>query len=76
MADYLSTQEIAEKWGVSERRVAQYCAEGRVPGAQRIGKTWAVPSGAEKPVDPAKSGGRKYLPLPRRFPASCWTTPT
>ena len=63
MADYLSTQEIAEKWGVSERRVAQYCAEGRVPGAQRIGKTWAVPSGAEKPVDPRKVR-RQEIPAP------------
>lgn len=63
MADYPSTQEIVEKWGVSERRVAQYCAAGRVPGAQRIGKTWAVPSGAEKPVDPRKVR-RQEIPAP------------
>ena len=28
MKGYLSIREAAEKWGVSERRVNQYCAEG------------------------------------------------
>lgn len=54
MQQYLSIREAAEKWGVSERRINQYCAEGRVPGAQRIGKAWAIPSDAEKPGDPRK----------------------
>ena len=42
MERYLSIQEAAEKWGVSKRRVNQYCVEGRVFGAQRIGKAWAI----------------------------------
>lgn len=53
MKNYLSLREAAEKWGVSERRINQYCAEERIPGAQRIGKAWAIPAGAEKPGDPA-----------------------
>lgn len=28
MKQYLSLREAAEKWGVSERRINQYCAEG------------------------------------------------
>lgn len=48
MERYLSIQEAAEKWGVSKRRVNQYCVEGRVFGAQRIGKAWAIPFDAEK----------------------------
>ncbi len=28
MERYLSIQEAAEKWGVSKRRVNQYCVEG------------------------------------------------
>ena len=48
MKNYLSLREAAEKWGVSERRINQYCAEGRIPGAQKIGKAWAIPAGAEK----------------------------
>ena len=55
MKTYLSLREAAEKWGVSERRINQYCAEGRIEGAQRIGKVWAVPADAKKPVDPRKT---------------------
>lgn len=40
------------RWGVSERRVNQYCAEGRIPGASRFGRSWAIPENAEKPSDP------------------------
>ena len=54
MEKYLSTKETAEKWGVSERRVGQYCSEGRIQGAQRVGKAWAVPYDAEKPADPRR----------------------
>ena len=36
-------------WGVSERSVRNYCAQGRVPGAFLTGKTWNIPSNARKP---------------------------
>lgn len=55
MKRYLSIREAAEKWGVSERRINQYCAEGRIPGAQRIGKAWAIPADAQKPGDPRRT---------------------
>ena len=47
MKRYLSIREAAEKWGVSERRFNQYCSEGRIFGAERIGKAWAIPADAE-----------------------------
>lgn len=46
---YISVAKTAEKWGVSERSVRNYCAEGRVPGAFLTGKTWNVPDDAAKP---------------------------
>ncbi len=55
MKRYLSLREAAEKWGVSERRINQYCSEGRIPDAQRIGKAWAIPADAEKPGDPRRT---------------------
>ena len=55
MKNYLSIREAAEKWGVSERRINQYCAEGRIPGARRFGKSWAIPDDAEKPGDPRRT---------------------
>ena len=60
---YLSIREAAQKWGVSQRRVNQYCAEGRIPGAQRVGKNWAIPTGAEKPGDPRRAR-RQAKPAP------------
>lgn len=48
--DYLSVSEAAASWGVSERSARNYCAQGRVPGAFLIGKTWNIPADARKPV--------------------------
>ena len=47
---FLSAADIAEIWGVSERSVRNYCAQGRVPGAFLTGKTWNIPSDAAKPA--------------------------
>ena len=47
---FLSVAEIAELWGVSERSVRNYCAQGRVPGAFLTGKTWNIPADATKPI--------------------------
>lgn len=47
--EYLSVSKIAEKWGISERSVRNYCAQGRIADAKLIGKTWYIPEEAEKP---------------------------
>ena len=44
---YLSTFEVAEKWGISHRRVGILCNENRIPGAQRAGGRWIIPENAE-----------------------------
>lgn len=46
---YLSVKEIAKHWGISERSVRNYCAQGRIPGAFLTGKTWNIPEDASKP---------------------------
>ena len=51
MKSYLSLREAAKQWHVTERRIQQYCADGRIPGAQRLGKVWVIPCGAQKPAD-------------------------
>ena len=48
--EYIGSAEAAKKWGVSERSVRNYCATGRVSGALRLGKSWLVPSDAQKPT--------------------------
>lgn len=54
--EYLSAQEAAEKWGISQRRVHQYCEQNRIEGVTRIGRAWAIPEEAQKPEDPRKNG--------------------
>ena len=46
---YISVEEAAQNWQISERSVRNYCAHGRVEGALLEGKTWKIPSNAEKP---------------------------
>lgn len=47
---YLSVADMAKKWNLSERSVRNYCAKGRVDGANLIGKTWQIPENTEKPA--------------------------
>ena len=47
--DYLTVRETAETWNLSLRTVQQLCAQGRIPGAKKFGKFWAIPAGAAKP---------------------------
>lgn len=49
--EYMSAREAADKWGISQRRVAVLCSEQRVPEATMIGNMWVMPAMAQKPVD-------------------------
>ena len=57
MKGYLSIREASCRRGVSERRVNQYISQGRIPGAERFGHSWAIPDNATKPIDPRKEKG-------------------
>lgn len=63
---YQNVRETASRWGISERSVRNYCAQGRVPGAYLEGKTWWIPEDAEKPE---RTNKRQTLPttLPERL---------
>ena len=52
--EYLTSAECAEKWNISQRRVAIFCKEGRIAGAVMRGRMWMIPSDANKPEDPRK----------------------
>ena len=58
---YISASEAAEKWGISERSVRNYCALGRVAGARLVGKTWEIPEVAEKPRRAVRSDKKRTL---------------
>lgn len=60
--EYLSIRQTSEKWGISTRRIQILCSEERIPGAVRIGYSWAIPKDAEKPRDARIKSG-KYVKL-------------
>lgn len=49
--DYMTLKELAEKWGVTPRRVNYYCAGGRIPSAVKMAGVWLIPKDAAKPTD-------------------------
>ena len=60
---YISTKEASNNWDISERRIRGLCQEGRIEGAVKIGRNWAIPVDAHKPVDARQSEQKKYLGL-------------
>ena len=50
--EFLTAKQAAELWGISARRVALLCAQGRIPGTVKAGKTWLMPPDAQKPLNP------------------------
>lgn len=62
----MTIKEAAKLWGISERRVAVLCNEGRVAGAEKHGRIWVIPSNSKKPSDnrtSAKKVKKKSLPI-------------
>lgn len=61
--EYMTTQQAAKKWNISDRRVRVLCGEGRIKGAVKQGKSYLIPADADKPADgrekPAQ--GLRYL---------------
>lgn len=58
--EYLSISQTAEKWNISRRRIQVLCTQERIPGAMRIGYSWAIPADAKKPEDQRVKSG-KYI---------------
>ena len=56
--EYCSLRQISEKWGISVRRIQVLCVEKRIPGAVKIGYSWAIPANAEKLKDASVKSGK------------------
>lgn len=59
----LSGKEVAEKLGITVRRVQQMCKNGQLSGAIKIGNSWAIPEKNIQEVSDKKWDTRKK-PLP------------
>lgn len=48
---FMSVRQVAEKWGISDRRIRVLCSEGKIPGVYQEGRGWKIPIDAIKPTD-------------------------
>ena len=65
--DYITTKEASEKWGISDSRIRLLCREGRIEGAVKIGRNWAIPFDAVKPIDGREITNKEYHGLKYDF---------
>lgn len=59
--NYISVSEFAQRHGVSERTIRNYCHLAKIEGAFLVGKTWNIPEDAVLPSK--KTGSKKQSPL-------------
>ena len=50
-SELMTTNEAAELWRITARRVQVLCDKGQVKGAVRMGRTWIIPKDTPKPLD-------------------------
>ena len=58
MEGYMTIKQAAEKWDITTRRIQFLCSNGRIEGATKFGRDWAIPADAEKPADARIKSGR------------------
>lgn len=49
--EYKSVAQMAEQWGISDRRVRILCQQSKIDGVIRKGRAWLIPADADKPID-------------------------
>lgn len=64
----MTVKEAAKLWGISERRVMILCKEGKIDGAIKKGRVWAIPANAEKPADARYKKGQSAKNTSSRLP--------
>jgi len=57
--NWITPQEAAEEWRITDRRVQALCANGQVEGVIRLKRGWLIPKGTPKPTDRRAKNGRK-----------------
>ena len=58
MDDYMTIKQAAEEWNITSRRVQVLCSEGRIDGAFKFGRDWAIPKNTTKPTDNRIKSGK------------------
>ena len=60
---FMTVKEASAKWGISDRRIRVLCAEGKISGAIKEGKSWKIPLGTVKPIDGRYKSNESLLTL-------------
>ena len=55
MNGYITVQEAAKKWRVTDRQVQLWCKDGRIQGATMLSRIWIIPENAVRPKLKRKS---------------------
>lgn len=58
MFEYMTVQEAAQEWGISERQVQKLCKSDRIEGLVKLSRVWLIPKDAKKPIDRRKNEKR------------------
>ena len=58
--EYMTVKEASKKWNITMRLIQVLCSEGRIEGAFRFSRVWAIPIDALKPID-ARIHTGKYI---------------
>ena len=56
--NYITANQAAERWGVSEGIVRRYCRDERIPDAYQEFGTWYIPENAAKPTRKKKEASQ------------------
>ncbi len=51
MFDYMTVQEAAALWKISERQVQKLCKANRIDGVIHLSRVWLIPKNANRPID-------------------------
>lgn len=51
MFEYMTVQEAAQEWSISERQVQKLCKNNRIEGLVKLSRVWLIPKDATKPID-------------------------
>ena len=69
---FICAREAADRWGISQRRVAVLCSENRIANATMVGNMWIIPDDAEKPIDARST---RYNESDEKGVKPFWTAP-
>ena len=59
MFEYMTVQEAATKWDISERRIQTLCSKKKIEGVVRLSRVLLIPKDVKKPIDRRKKNNGK-----------------